>query len=115
MKNNLKRDSFTKLVEGSKEVLSEFEAEIRADERKNVLAELNDRAGKGKATASRGAVQALKPKMIELLNAGMSKPGIAKQLGVGRSTVYKILQGEQNSSPELIMNDGDSNGNGKEL
>ena len=115
MKNNLKRDSFTKLVVGSKEILSDFEAEIRADERKKVLAELEGRKeGRGKSTTSHGAVQALKPQMMELLNAGMSKPDIAKQLGVGRSTVYKILKEEQNSSLELNLSGG-SDGDSKEL
>ena len=115
MKNNLKRDSFTKLVVGSKEILSDFEAEIRADERKKVLAELSDKAtGRGKASTAQGAVQALKPQMIKLLNAGMSKPDIAKKLGVGKSTVYRILKREQNSSLELSLKGG-GDGNSKEL
>jgi DNA invertase Pin-like site-specific DNA recombinase len=95
MKNDLERGSFNKLMDNTVNTLAEFEAEIRADERKKVLTEI-------KKKVSKGSVALLKPRMIELLEQGISRPEIAKLLGVGKSSVYRILEGvKSGNSKEL--------------
>jgi DNA invertase Pin-like site-specific DNA recombinase len=88
-------DAFNKLAEDAQNQLKQFEDEIRADERKKVLTEI-------KKKVSKGSVALLKPPMIELLEQGISRPEIAKLLGVGKSSVYRILEGvKSGNSKEL--------------
>jgi len=90
MKNNLKRESFNKLTQNTKDALSIFEKEIREDERRKVLAELKKPKPKQN---KKGSVEAMKPQMVELLEAGYSKQNIAVELNVSLATVNKYLKG----------------------
>ena len=68
---------------------AEFETNIRKERQ---LEGIEKAKAKGVYKGRKATAQALKPKMLELLNAGMSKPKIAKEVGVSVASVYNVLK-----------------------
>ncbi len=68
---------------------AEFETNIRKERQLEGIAKAK---AKGVYKGRKATAQALKPRMLELLNAGMSKPKIAKEVGVSVASVYNVLK-----------------------
>ena len=68
---------------------AEFETNIRKERQLEGIAKAK---AKGVYKGRKATAQALKPKMLELLEGGMSKPKIAKELGVSTASVYNVLK-----------------------
>jgi len=70
-------------------VFAEFETNLRKERQLEGIAKAKE---KGVYKGRKPTAQALKPKMLELLASGMSKPKIAKEIGVSVASVYNILK-----------------------
>ena len=68
---------------------AEFETNIRKERQLEGIAKAK---AKGVYKGRKATAQALKPKMLELLEGGLSKPKIAKELGVSTASVYNVLE-----------------------
>jgi DNA invertase Pin-like site-specific DNA recombinase len=68
---------------------AEFETNIRKERQ---LEGITKAKKKGVYKGRKATAQALKPKMLELLKDGMSKPQIAKEVGVSVASVYNVLK-----------------------
>lgn len=68
---------------------AEFETNIRKERQLEGIAKAKE---KGVYKGRKATAQALKPKMLELLQTGLSKPKIAKELGCSVASVYNILK-----------------------
>lgn len=68
---------------------AEFETNIRKERQLEGIAKAKD---KGVYKGRKPTAQALKPEMLNLLNQGLSKPKIAKELGVSVASVYNVLK-----------------------
>ena len=67
---------------------AEFETNIRKERQLEGIAKAKQA---GKYTGRKPTALAKKPQMLELLASGMSKPKIAKEVGVSVASVYNIL------------------------
>lgn len=67
---------------------AEFETNIRKERQLDGIARAKEA---GKYTGRKPTALAKKPQMLELLKSGMSKPKIAKEVGVSVASVYNIL------------------------
>ena len=67
---------------------AEFETNIRKERQLEGIAKAK---AEGKFKGRKPTAQAKKPEMIKLLESGMSKPKIAKELGVSVASVYNVL------------------------
>ena len=68
---------------------AEFETNIRKERQLEGIAKAKKL---GKFKGRKPTAQAKKPEMLKLLESGMSKPKIAKELGVSVASVYNILK-----------------------
>ena len=68
---------------------AEFETSIRRERQLEGIAKAK---AAGKYKGRKPTARAKKPQMIELLNKGVSKPQIAKQLGLSIGSVYTLLK-----------------------
>ena len=70
---------------------AEFETNIRKERQLEGIAKAKE---KGVYKGRKPTAQAKKAEMLELLESGMSKPKIAKELGVSIASVYNVLKEE---------------------
>ena len=70
---------------------AEFETNIRKERQLEGIAKAKKN---GKYKGRKATAQEKKPEMLNLLNSGMSKPKIAKSLGVSVASVYNVLREE---------------------
>ena len=68
---------------------AEFETNIRKERQLEGIAKAKE---KGVYKGRKATAQALKPEMMELLASGISKPKIAKKIGVSVASVYNVLK-----------------------
>jgi len=68
---------------------AEFETNIRRERQLEGIAKAK---AEGKYTGRKATARAKKGEMLELLQGGMSKPKIAKELGVSVASVYNVLK-----------------------
>ncbi len=68
---------------------AEFETNIRKERQLEGIAKAKE---KGVYKGRKPTAQAKKAEMLELLESGMSKPKIAKELGVSVASVYNVLK-----------------------
>ncbi len=68
---------------------AEFETNIRKERQLEGIAKAK---AQGKYTGRKATARAKKAEMLELLQGGMSKPKIAKELGVSVASVYNVLK-----------------------
>jgi len=68
---------------------AEFETNIRKERQLEGIAKAK---ADGKYTGRKATARAKKGEMLELLQGGMSKPKIAKELGVSVASVYNVLK-----------------------
>lgn len=71
-------------------VFAEFETNIRKERQLEGIAKAKE---KGKYQGRKPTAKAKKEEMKKLLESGYSKPEIAKELGVGVASVYRVLAG----------------------
>ena len=83
------RTSTGKAFLGMLATFAEFETNIRKERQLEGIAKAKE---KGIYKGRKATAQALKPKMLELLDSGMSKPKIAKELGCSVASVYNVLK-----------------------
>lgn len=67
---------------------AEFETNIRKERQ---LEGITKAKKEGKYKGRKPTAKLLKPKMLKLLEGGMSKPKIAKEIGISVASVYRIL------------------------
>ena len=82
------RTSTGKAFLGMLATFAEFETNIRKERQLEGIAKAKE---KGVYKGRKPTAQALKPQMLELLASGMSKPKIAKKIGVSVASVYNVL------------------------
>ena len=70
-------------------IFAEFETNIRKERQLEGIAKAK---AEGKYTGRKATARAKKDEMLELLQGGMSKPKIAKELGVSVASVYNVLK-----------------------
>jgi len=68
---------------------AEFETNIRKERQLEGIAKAKE---KGVYKGRKPTAQAKKAEMLELLESGMSKPKIAKELSVSVASVYNVLK-----------------------
>ena len=68
---------------------AEFETNIRKERQLEGIARAKE---KGKYKGRKATAQDKKPDMLKLLETGMTKPKIAKELGVSVASVYNVLK-----------------------
>ena len=83
------RTSTGKAFLGMLATFAEFETNIRKERQLEGIAKAKE---KGVYKGRKATAQALKPKMVELLEQGISKPKIAKECGVSVASVYNVLK-----------------------
>lgn len=83
------RTSTGKAFLGMLATFAEFETNIRKERQLEGIAKAKE---KGVYKGRKATAQALKPKMIELLKSGMSKPKIAKELNISVASVYNVIK-----------------------
>jgi len=71
---------------------AEFETNIRKERQLEGIARAKKQ---GKFKGRKPTAQAKKPEMLKLLESGMSKPKIAKEIGVSVASVYNVLNSSQ--------------------
>ncbi len=83
------RTSTGKAFLGMLATFAEFETNIRKERQLEGIAKAKQ---KGVYKGRKATAKALKPRMLELLGEGMSKPKIAKEIGVSVASVYNVLR-----------------------
>lgn len=83
------RTSTGKAFLGMLATFAEFETNIRKERQLEGIAKAK---AKGVYKGRKPTAQELKPKMLELLEQGMSKPKIAKAVGCSVASVYNVLR-----------------------
>ena len=83
------RTSTGKAFLGMLATFAEFETNIRKERQLEGIAKAKE---KGVYKGRKATAQQKKPEMLELLEKGMSKPKVAKELGVSVASVYNILK-----------------------
>ena len=83
------RTSTGKAFLGMLAAFAEFETNIRKERQLEGIAKAKE---KGVYKGRKATARALKPRMLELLADGMSKPKIAKEIGVSVASVYNVLK-----------------------
>ena len=74
---------------------AEFETNIRKERQLEGIARAKE---KGKYKGRKATAQAKKPDMLKLLETGMTKPKITKELGVSVASVYNVLKVKSSDS-----------------
>jgi len=70
-------------------IFAEFETNIRKERQLEGIAKAK---AKGVYKGRKATARAKKPQMLELLKQGLSKPKIAKEIGVSVASVYNVLK-----------------------
>lgn len=77
---------------GTLAIFAEFETNIRKERQLEGIAKAK---AEGKYKGRKATARAKKGEMLELLKSGMSKPKIAKKIGVSVASVYNVLKNDR--------------------